>query len=148
MFRLSVTVRKRLASGGYEVTARTQDGKLVSLAGRDLVGLDVDFVQSALIGDGGVFGSVRVRRILPTPNQTAVAHTSRDNVTMERYLHRLMTDNPQSPMTKADARRTAVKSGLQDISGRGFDKAWANAVRSSGAPAWSAPGNNRRRRAK
>jgi hypothetical protein len=145
MFRLSVTVRKRLASGGYEVRARTRDGNLVSLEGRDLVGLDVDFIQSALIGDGGVFGSVRVRRILPMPSQTAVAHTSRDAALMEVFLHRLMTDNPQSPMTKADARKAAVASGLGDVSNRAFGRAWANAVQSSGASRWSTPGNRRRR---
>jgi hypothetical protein len=55
------------------------------------------------------------------------------------WLTDLMRSTPNSSMSKAATKRAAIAAGL-DFSARAFDRAWATAVRQSGATRWSKPG--------
>jgi hypothetical protein len=56
------------------------------------------------------------------------------------WLTKRMQDQPYLPLTKSAARQPAAKGGLR-CSGRSFDRAWADAVKASGASKWSNPVN-------
>jgi hypothetical protein len=62
---------------------------------------------------------------------------------MEKWLAARMGSDRDNPISKKAIRAEAKDSGIVDPSGRGFDRAYINAVKSSGAIAWSAPGRRR-----
>src|SRR5262249_54221053 len=56
------------------------------------------------------------------------------------WLTERMQDQPHLPLAKSAARQRAAKDGLQ-CSSRGFDRAWADAVKACGASSGPSPGN-------
>jgi hypothetical protein len=56
-----------------------------------------------------------------------------------------MRANPDNPPGKAVIRREAEAAG-HVVSARAFLRAYANAVKTAGTPAWSAPGRKSKRR--
>ena len=61
---------------------------------------------------------------------------------MTDWLTKRMQDQPHLPLAKSAARQRAAKDGLH-CSSRGFDRAWADAVKASGANKWSKPGKRK-----
>jgi hypothetical protein len=64
---------------------------------------------------------------------------------LEAWLVEKMRANPDNPPGKAVIRREAEAAG-HVVSARAFLRAYANAVKAAGAPAWSAPGRKSKRR--
>jgi hypothetical protein len=89
-----------------------------------------------------------VRRLWPIGG-TDQANTSNSNKIsdenkMKTWLTTRMKNDPDNPVSKKTIRAEAVSSGIVDISERGFDRAYKNAVEASGAAAWSAAGRRRK----
>jgi hypothetical protein len=64
---------------------------------------------------------------------------------LEAWLVEKMRANPDNPPGKAVIRQEAEAAG-HVVSARAFLRAYANAVKAAGAPAWSAPGRKSKRR--
>jgi hypothetical protein len=74
-----------------------------------------------------------------------VASTIAAERRLEAWLVEKMRANPHNPPGKAVIKRQAEAAGHR-VSTRAFLRAYANAVQSAGAPAWSAPGKKSKRR--
>jgi hypothetical protein len=79
------------------------------------------------------------------PEHARVASTIAAERRLEAWLVQKMRANPDTPPGKAVIRREAEAAG-HVVSARGFLRAYANAVKAAGAPAWSAPGKKSKRR--
>jgi hypothetical protein len=77
----------------------------------------------------------------PPPSVTTVAGTVLAEKQMAEWLTRLMQREPSTPTRKKDALAAALKDGMREISERAFLRAWAAAVRHSGAHKWSVGGS-------
>jgi hypothetical protein len=64
---------------------------------------------------------------------------------LEAWLVQQMRANPDTPPGKAVIRREAEAAG-HVVSARAFLRAYGNAVKTAGTPAWSAPGKKSKRR--
>ncbi|MBX6740425.1 MAG: hypothetical protein IRY87_00075 [Acetobacteraceae bacterium] len=70
------------------------------------------------------------------------AHSQAQETRLIHWLADLMRANPTTPRSKAEV-RSSLPSELQGVSDRGFERAWAEAVRLSRATAWRAPGRRK-----
>jgi hypothetical protein len=81
----------------------------------------------------------------PAPDPAPVASTIAAERRLEAWLVEKMRANPDNPPGKAAIRREAEAAG-HAVSGRAFARAYANAVKTAGTPAWSAPGRKSKQR--
>jgi hypothetical protein len=81
----------------------------------------------------------------PAPAPAPVASTIAAERRLEAWLVERMRANPDNPPGKAAIRREAEAAG-HTVSARAFLRAFANAVKTAGTPAWSAPGRKSKRR--
>jgi hypothetical protein len=71
------------------------------------------------------------------PRRTSGAETK-----MQRFLALEMSKAPNHPRLKSAMRDEAAAAGI-NCSGRAYERAWATAVKDSGAAAWRAPGRRK-----
>jgi hypothetical protein len=76
---------------------------------------------------------------------SATAQTIAAETRMTRWLANKMRSDPAAPRSKQSVRAEASLSGLP-CSGRAYNRAWAAAVRDTGAVEWSKPGRKSSRR--
>lgn len=62
---------------------------------------------------------------------------------LEKWLTEAMTAEPSNPVSKPEMRQRAGREPGLSVSGRGFERAWAGAVKASGAVAWASPGRRK-----
>jgi hypothetical protein len=79
------------------------------------------------------------------PEHARVASTIAAERRLEVWLVEKMRANPHNPPGKAAIKREAEAAGHR-VSERAFLRAYGNAVKTAGTPAWSAPGKKSKRR--
>jgi hypothetical protein len=75
----------------------------------------------------------------------AEAQTAAGEGRLTEWLTALMRKAPNLPRAKSEVKAEAKESARLHFSGKGFDRAWAAAVKASGAHAWSKAGRKSRR---
>lgn len=66
--------------------------------------------------------------------------TSGQEVKLTRWLTEQMRASPHKPRSKSAMMEEAKKAAVTIPSDRAFDRAWIDAVKAAGTPAWSGPG--------
>jgi hypothetical protein len=79
------------------------------------------------------------------PEHARVVSTIAAERRLEAWLVEKMLANPDNPPGKVVIKEEAEAAGHR-VSARAFLRAYANAVKSAGTPAWSAPGKKSKRR--
>ena len=79
---------------------------------------------------------------VPLSGQAVVKTIRAERRTVE-WLTARMKACPDSPAPKSEVRAAAEADGLPRIADRAFNRAWVEAVRTSGAAAWSAGGRRK-----
>jgi hypothetical protein len=83
-----------------------------------------------------------------SPRKQAIATTAATigkEKRLKDWLMQEMQARPEAPISKSEMQQKAIACGYRS-SVRGFERAWATALRESGATKWSAPGRKSRRR--
>lgn len=75
----------------------------------------------------------------------AEAQTAAGEGRLAEWLTALMRKSPNHPQAKSEVKAEAKERARLHFSGRGFDRAWAAAVKASGAHAWRKAGRKSRR---
>lgn len=78
----------------------------------------------------------------------AAAQTVAGERRLAEWLTALMRSLPNQPRAKSVVKVEAKEEARLSFSGKGFDRAWAEAVRASGASAWSRAGRKSQRQIK
>jgi hypothetical protein len=95
-------------------------------------------------GKGPDIGCLTVRAREVAKNEVAVAKALAAEREMTTHLAALMKAKPNVPIPKELARSRATREAhLRPISGRAFDRAWAAALRESGAMKWASGGRRK-----
>jgi len=79
------------------------------------------------------------------PEHARVVSTIAAERRLEAWLIEKMRANPHNPPGKIVIKQEAEAAGHR-VSARAFLRAYANAVKAAGTPAWSAPGKKSKRR--
>jgi hypothetical protein len=82
--------------------------------------------------------------LYPAPDGAAAAATIAGEKRLQAWLEDRMRASPAAPAAKSVTRTQAEQAG-HNFSGAGFDRAWREAVKATGATAWSHAGTRNRR---
>jgi hypothetical protein len=83
----------------------------------------------------------------PAPVMTAARSEVTGRIASERRLEKWLTEamkaEPSNPVSKPEMVQRAGREPGLSVSGRGFERAWASAVKASQAVAWASPGRRK-----
>jgi len=77
------------------------------------------------------------------PGLMQAAATIKGQTRWQQWLELQMKVSPEEPRSKATMREEGKAAGLPKVSDRGFQVAWAEAVKDAQATAWRSPGRRR-----
>ncbi|MGK7864677.1 hypothetical protein [Falsiroseomonas sp. E2-1-a4] len=88
-------------------------------------------------------GTAALQGETPTKAQGAILGGIASERRLERWLVEAMTAEPNNPVPKLEMRSRATQYPEISVSERGFERAWAAAVKVSKAVAWATPGRRK-----
>jgi hypothetical protein len=121
----------------YEIAARVDDqGLITTFTERTGAEDEAPRLQNLRLSRDDTLGC------WPAPGDPPPISTSGAQGACSRWLKEEMSKNPSRPTPKAEMRDLA-SAKFPGLSLRGFDDAWAEGIRVSGATKWSRPGRKK-----